>query len=313
MKPKTIPFLPISHKAAAPILKGLYPAASVVTKIFPMLGAELDESGNETPAIDYAAGAVLVFVFYFVFMVTFSSIIILVRLPPDAAATARPISFLFSAFFSFAAAFYCLIVPRWEASKRMREIDRDLLFATRHLMIQTSAGVPLFDAIVSASEDLEGEGLSYGRHDVRYGEVGRAFAQIVLQVRSGTELTTALEQSAAMSPSQNFRKVVWQLSNANKTGVRVGNVLRETVEFLASDQMITIRSYGAQLSTLALFYMLGCIIAPSMGIVVLAIGANILPSLPLNEWTFGLILVMLIIVQAFFVGLIKSRRPTVSL
>ena len=293
-------------------LKGFYSVASFVTKMFPMLDAELEEAGKETGAVEYTAGAIAAFAGCFALLAILSGFILLTRFP-DADFRLRAVAFAFSAIFSIALFFYMMVVPKWMAGKRMGKINQDLLFATRHLMIQTSAGVPLFDAIVSVSEDFDDQTLAYDRVSKEYGEVGKEFARIVLAVRSGKELTAALEESAAQSPSENYRKVVWQLADANKTSARVGNVLRETVAFLAADQLISIRSYGAQRSTLALFYMLGCIIAPTMGIVVLAIGANILPNLPVNEMTFGLILALLVLVQAFFVGMIKSRRPMVSL
>ncbi len=293
-------------------LKGFYSVASFVTKMFPMLDAELEEAGKEQSAVDYTAGAILAFCASFALIAVLSGLVLQSKFP-GSDIRVRAIALGFSIVFSTALFIYIMVVPKWMAGKRMGKINQDLLFATRHLMIQTSAGVPLFDAIVSVSEDFDNSTLAYDSVSKEYGEVGKEFARIVLAVRSGKELTTALEESAAASPSENYRKVVWQLANANKTGARVGNVLRETVEFLAADQLISIRSYGAQLSTLALFYMLGCIIAPTMGIVVLAIGANLLPNLPVNEMTFGLILALLILVQAFFVGMIKSRRPMVSL
>jgi len=293
-------------------LTGLYSIASFVTKLFPMLDAELEQAGKEQAAVEYTAGALAMFGGCFVVLAMLSGFVLQIKFP-NADFRLRAVAFCFSAAFSIAIFIYMMMVPKWMAGKRMGRINQDLLFATRHLMIQTSAGVPLFDAIVSVSEDFDNSTLAYDKVSKEYGEVGKEFARIVLAVRSGKELTSALEESAANSPSENYRKVVWQLANANKTGARVGNVLRETVEFLAADQLISIRSYGAQLSTLALFYMLGCIIAPTMGIVVLAIGANLLPNLPVNEMTFALILALLIMVQAFFVGLIKSRRPMVSL
>jgi len=292
--------------------KGFYSVASLAAKMFPMLDAELEEAGKEIGSVEYTAGALAAFTGCFAFLAILSGFVLQTRFP-DSDFRIRAVAFGFSVAFSIALFFYIMVVPKWMASKRMGRINQDLLFATRHLMIQTSAGVPLFDAIVSVSQDFDNQTLAYDKVSKEYGEVGKEFARIVLAVRSGKELTSALEESAAQSPSENYRKVVWQLANANKTGARVGNVLRETVEFLAADQIISIRSYGAQLSTLALFYMLGCIIAPTMGIVVLAIGANILPNLPVNEMTFGLILALLILVQAFFVGMIKSRRPMVSL
>jgi pilus assembly protein TadC len=297
----------------ANMLRGFYPIASVVARFFPMIEFELEAAGKKEGAVEYISGAFLVFTICFAALSLFTGIIVQTSFGGNIDLRFRIIAVVFSAFAAFAIFFYFMLIPRWMSSKKMALINQDLLFATRHIMIQTSAGVPLYDAIVSVSEDFDDSTLSYEKKGREYGEVGREFARIILQVRSGKDLTTALEESAAQSPSENFRKVVWQLSNANRTGTRIGLVLHDTVNFLAAEQLLSIRSYGAQLSTLALFYMLGCIIAPTMGIVVLAIGANILPDLPVNEMTFLLILALLVLVQAFFVGLIKSRRPTVSL
>ena len=305
---------PVSKaNAANDPLRGFYPVASMAAKLFPMLEFELEASGKKQGVVEYTSSALLVFTAIFTFLSLLSGVVIQFKFTEGIDFRFRIAAVGFSALAAFGIFFYYMLIPRWLSSKRMDLINKDLLFATRHLMIQTSAGVPLYDAIVSVSEDFDDSSLSYDKKGREYGEVGREFAHIVLQVRSGKELTAALEESAAASPSENFRKVVWQLSNANRTGTKIGLVLHDTVNFLAAEQIISIRSYGAQLSTLALFYMLGCIIAPTMGIVVLAIGANILPNLPVNESTFLAILVLLTLVQAFFVGMIKSRRPTVSL
>ena len=290
-----------------------YSVASFVSRLFPMLDANLEAAGKDQSAIDYTARSIMAFVACFVFLALLSGFVIQARFTSGADSQLRVAAFFLSMAFACSIFIYMMLVPRWMAGKRMALINQDLLFATRHLMIQTSAGVPLYDAIVSISGDSDDSQMSYDKASREYGEVGKEFSRIVIQVRSGKELTLALEDSAAASPSEDYRKVVWQLANANRTGTRIGLVLHETVDFLAAEQLISIRSYGAQLSTLALFYMLCCIIAPTMGIVVLAIGANILPNLPVNESTFILILAMLTMVQAFFVGIIKSRRPMVSL
>lgn len=313
MKLDTVPFVPLPPKAVKKLAQGFYPLASLFSRMMPELDAELEEAGSSMGAREYIACALLSFTFYLVFLLIFFTIIVTVKFGADLDMRTRIIALAVSFAFSSAIFGYTLLVPRWLFKKRMRSIDKDLLFATRHLMIQTSAGVPLFDAIVSVSENFDDDTLGSASPEGDYGEVGREFSKIILKVRAGAELTTALEESAAQSPSESYRKVMWQLSNANKTGAQMGHVLRETVDYMASEQLIAIRSYGSQLSTLSLFYMVGCIIAPTMGLVILAISASILPNLPVNEYTFGLILLLLVAAQVFFVGLIKSRRPLVSL
>lgn len=121
-----------------------------------------------------------------------------------------------------------------------------------------------------------------------------------------------MEDSAVRNPSPYYRRVLWQLANANKAGANIGYVLRDVVEFLSNDQRIMIREYGSQLNPLALFYMFTCVIAPTMGLIFLAI-TTIISSIPVNEAMFIAILMFLGVFQMMFIGLIKSRRPVVAI
>jgi flagellar protein FlaJ len=200
---------------------------------------------------------------------------------------------------------YILLVPSWMASKRRGEIEENLLFAARHMMVQSSAGVPLFDSMVSISED-------YRDARFNYGAISAEFRKIVKETRGGRDLTSALEEAASHTPSPYFKRMLWQLANANKTGANVSAVLRDIVEFLSNEQRIIIREFGSQLNPLAMFYMLSCIIAPTMGIIFLTVFASI-AAIPINEMTFIAVLVFLVFLQITFIGLIKSRRSKVSL
>ena len=44
-----------------------------------------------------------------------------------------------------------LAYPKWLINKKVKEIDRNLLFAARHLRVQTTAGVSLFNALSNCS------------------------------------------------------------------------------------------------------------------------------------------------------------------
>ncbi|MCX6773050.1 MAG: type II secretion system F family protein [Candidatus Micrarchaeota archaeon] len=200
---------------------------------------------------------------------------------------------------------YTLIYPQWLSSKRKGEVERNLLFAARHMMIQTSAGVPLFDVMASLSEEYDDKRLNYG-------QIGKEFKKIVKEVRGGRDLNSALEEAASLSPSPYFKRMLWQIANANKAGANMGVVLRDVVEFLSNEQRILIRDYGSQLNPLSMFYMLSCIIAPTMGIIFLAIFSSV-ATLPVNELTFIAILCIMVVVQIVFIGMIKSRRPAVAM
>ena len=217
----------------------------------------------------------------------------------------RMVMFFLSIMISLSIFAYIIVFPRWIVSKRKLELERNLLFATRHIMIQTSAGVPLFDSIVGVSEE-------YDDPDLNYGEISREFEKIVKEVKGGKDLSVALEESSVRNPSSYYRRVIWQLANANRAGGNIGIVLKEVVEFLSEEQKIMIKNYGSQLNPLALFYMLTCVIGPTMGIILLSI-ATTLADISINEFTLSVILIFLVVAQIMFIGIIKSRRPTVAL
>ena len=195
------------------------------------------------------------------------------------------------------------LYPRWRSQQRAAAIERDLLFAVRHLTVQTNAGVPLFSAMVSVSEE---------RGALGYGVLGKEFGRIVKEVQSGKDLSKALDESAARNPSRYYERIMWQLANSNRAGVPVNEALSELLDYLSEEQIIALKSYGAQLSPLALMYLLTTIVGPTLGLIFLMV-VSTLVAIPVNEVVLGLLLFFLAIFQIFFIGLIRSRRPVVAL
>jgi pilus assembly protein TadC len=191
-----------------------------------------------------------------------------------------------------------LIYPKWLINKKVREIDRNLLFAARHLRVQTSAGVSLFNALVSASTG--------------YGAVSLEFEKIVARIHGGVNMVDALDESAARNPSHYYNKIIWQLSNAIRAGTDVGPVLVEIVDMFMEDQRIEMKEYGAQLNTLAILYLMLCIIVPTISLVFMLVMSSFI-DIPITDMVLALILCVIIFVQYMFIGLIGSRRPTVSI
>ncbi len=211
---------------------------------------------------------------------------------------AAPLAFAAALLGGFGVFFFCLAYPRWLSHKRVAQIDRDLLFAARHLRIQTTAGVPLFDSIVSASHG--------------YGSVSDEFERIITNVQAGASLSDALEESSAKNPSYYYNRILWQMSNAVKAGTDIGPVLAEIVEFLAEEQRIQMRNYGAQLNSLAIMYLMACIIVPTIGLIFIMVISSFV-DFPITDVILYFMLAGMVFVQYMFIGLIESRRPAVSI
>lgn len=299
-----IPFLPFRlDRQSRRVLQGLFPIASRMSKLFPGLRHELEESGNAVNATEYMAGALLSSMFYFVMIIM--CLTLALRAAGLEYGPKPEIVIFVSLAFSTSAFVFILLHPKLLMARAVKNIERNLLYATRHLMIQTTAGVPLFESIVSVSEH-------YGDQRLDYGAISVEFGKIVKEVRGGKELTQALEDSATRVNSNQYRRLIWQLANSNKAGANIGFVLRQMMEYLADEQRVMIRDYGSQLSPLAIFYMLACIIAPTMGMIFLVI-ISTLVSFDINEVVLGGILGLVMVAQLLFVGLIKSKRPMVAI
>ena len=203
---------------------------------------------------------------------------------------------------AFVAAILVFIVslayPKWLIDKKVREINKDLLFAARHLRVQTSAGVSLFNALVSASTG--------------YGAVSQEFEKIVARIHGGVNIVDALDESAAKNPSHYYNKIMWQISNAIRSGTDIGPVLVDIVDLFMEDQRIEMKEYGAQLNTLAILYLLLCIIVPTISLVFMLVMSSFI-DIPITDEVLVFVLCGMIFTQYMFIGLIGSRRPTVSI
>jgi len=296
-----IQFLPIPYKDLERKLRPLNSILNYFTALFPLVDYDLKRLSSSITGKQYVIGT----------LVASSLIFILLSLGIwGMTAIARPLQiesytlviFFFAAVFAIVFFFYAMLIPRWQIQQRSALIERDLLFAIRHLTVQTNAGVPLFNAMVSVSEEKG----SFG-----YGLVSKEFAKIVKEVETGKDLSEALNDSAARTPSRYYERIMWQMSNSNKSGVPVNKTLGQLLEYLSDEQKIALRNYGAQLSPLSLVYLLTTIVGPTLAIIFLMI-ISTLASIPITEMLFVAVLMALVILQIFFLGLIKSRRPTLS-
>jgi pilus assembly protein TadC len=182
--------------------------------------------------------------------------------------------------------------------KLAKEIDRDVLFAGRFLLIKLNSGKPLMNAIIDASNS--------------YGVANRYFKEIVREIELGTPLEEALVQASRYSPSDKMRRILFQISNAMRIGIDVTNFLEAILDEIAEDQLLEIKNYGHKLSGITLFYMLFAIVIPSLGITMLIVVASLV-NVQMDFGAFLLILFMLLIMEFVFISMFKTIRPNVNI
>jgi len=293
---RRVPFMPFSLQMARLIVKPFYGLGNRLSKLFPGLNIRLNQADIDISPREYLAIAFFALWFWttiiFVLLLTFSLFIVL----PENFVYVLTIAPLAIGFLAF---FYIVQYPMLIISKKIRDLDKYLLFALRHMQVQIKSGIPLFDGLVSISNG-------------DYGLISEEFKKCVKKISTGLSETNALEELIFKNPSMYFRRVIWQITNAIRTGADLAGTLDAIVDNLANEQKVAIRRYGSQLNPLSMMYMMLAVILPSLGITFLVL-LSTFSGFAVSEIIFWFILTILIVFQFSFVGLVKSRRPTIEL
>src|SRR3989344_5456037 len=129
-----------------------------------------------------------------------------------------------------------------------------IVYAGIFLLIEISAGVPLFDAIKNVADNFE--------------FIGKHFKDIVKRVEIGKPLEQALNEVMELTPSDNFRKLLFSVVNSLKTGADVSQSIEGIVEQISREKIIKLKEYGKKLNPIVMFYLIIAVIAPSLGVAI---------------------------------------------
>lgn len=291
---RTIPFsiLPLNRlKNGSRIFFGL---AQSLEKNIPSVTVGLKQARAEFGAREYLAMCIYAVLLFLAF--TFFLFLFILGL-----AKAKHF-FLVSLLVSFLLTFFVFVqqinYPTLLKSRRIKSLDGNLLHALRNILVQVSAGVPLFNVLM-----IIGNG--------NYGEVSREFSIAVKEISAGKPQADAIKDLTANNPSIYFRRAMWQLANGMKAGSDVSKVLEEIIRSTSEEQLVQINTYGSQLNPIAMFYMLLTIIVPSLSITfVIILSALLSLSEVTTKILFWGLYSFVFFTQIMFLGLIKTKRPT---
>lgn len=193
---------------------------------------------------------------------------------------------------------YGLAYPQLLISKRVSDIERNLVFALRHLLVEVKSGISLYDSLTSLG-------------NAGYGSLSEEFRKVTKMISMGVPENKALEEVMLKNPSNNFRRAMWQITNAMEAGYNVGDTIEELVKEFGAEQRTAIKMYGSQLNSLALVYMIFAIILPSIGLCFLII-MSFFSGFPINQGILILLMLVIMLFQFTFIGIVKSKRPKVE-
>ena len=201
---------------------------------------------------------------------------------------------LFSPILAIMMFFYFLKLPDVRVLRVEKDIDGEIVYAGRFLIIELESGIPSY------------ESFKHVAHNYPY--IGKHFQNIIQDIDLGTPMDEAINRAIELSPSKNFRRVLWQILNSFNTGADVAKALNSVVEQIVREQKVELNEYGRKLNPLAMFYMILAVVLPSIGITMFVVFVSFI-GIELNMTTLLLIAGFMGFVQFLFYNIVKGSRP----
>jgi len=266
--------------------------ANRVALFFPLLKRQLRIAHMPYTPVDYVNKSLKVTVLY-AFLFTFLFFFILTR-------AKLPLILLIPAFFVlfFLLFKYSLLKLKAKIKKRENDIDKEVIFVGRYLLVKLYAGRPLLNAL---TETVSSRGVT-----------AKYIKEIVDDIDTGSTIEEALDNAIKYSPSDKLRRILFHVNNALQLGIDVTKPLESVLEELAREEELEIKKYGNRLNTLVIFYMLIAIILPSLGTAMFIVISAFI-NFPIDLTGLSVLVLFIVILQFMFITLFKSIRPNVNL
>jgi flagellar protein FlaJ len=266
-------------------------------KYFPGLAKELESAKLELSDYTYLSLVIINLLFYFILFVgLLFTLLYVVQAKPFLYSIRQ--SVLNTALIVVLVGYGLFTYPKVLAGKKAEEIDKNLVFALRDLLMQVSSGVPLYNGLVNISK-------------AGYGQISQEIELVAKSINTGTPVDKALQIMAIHTKSPYLKRVTWQLINTIKAGSSLKNALRIVVADLTLEQKSKIRDYAHELNLWSLIYMLFAVAVPTIGIVMMVILSSFM-GMGLGQSMFIAFIIICLVVQYVIISLIKSRRPVVE-
>lgn len=193
---------------------------------------------------------------------------------------------------------YSILSIKAKIRHREREINKEVLFVGRYLLVKLYSGRPLLNALVETANSR--------------GVAAKYIKEIVDDINTGSTIEDALKNAIAYSPSDKLRKVLFHVNNALQLGIDVTKPLESVLEEITKGQEIEIKRYGKKLNTLVIVYMLAAIIIPSLGVAIFIVISSFI-HFPVGFKEMLVFIFFTVVLQFIFIAFFKSIRPMVSL
>ncbi len=193
---------------------------------------------------------------------------------------------------------YSLLKIRAKIRKREREINKEVLFVGRYLLVKLYSGRPLLNALIETAKSR--------------GIAAKYIKEIVDDISTGSTMEDALDNAMNYSPSDKLRKILFHVNNALQLGIDVTRPLELVLEEITKEQELEIKTYGKKLNTMVIFYMLVAVIMPSLGMAMAVVVSGFI-NFPIRLREMLVFVFFIMVLQFIFIALFKAVRPMVEL
>ena len=265
-----------------------------VISLSPNVRYDLKNIGVDFPAEHYCSAAFLSGLIWSLligfFILAFLSVVPSIPLPIK---LALPV--VLGAVALLVATIFYLFYPKMMGKSIGVQIDRELIFAMRDMLIQISSGIPLFTVIENIGS-------------ANYGYVSMEFKRVVTNVKGGGALLHELEMMAIRTQSEYLKKISWQLVTAIRSGANLTTTLKSVVKVLVDYQFSISKSFNAELNFIILIFMLVSAVLPTIGTTVLVI-FSVFGMFGISSEVLLAVVMVSFFVQAGIVAYVYSKRP----
>ncbi|MBN1502529.1 type II secretion system F family protein [Candidatus Woesearchaeota archaeon] len=192
-----------------------------------------------------------------------------------------------------------LHIPKLIINNRRIEVESDILYSTRYLILKLESGSPLLNALIDVSK--------------LHTNSSKFFQEIVSDIYLGTSVEDAIDNAVKYSPSKAFTKIFNEIKNSLKTGADIEKSLKATLKDMTRQHVVEIKAYGKKLSPASMFYMIIGTIAPSIGTALLVVASGFLPGVisKIDFRVFAFLFFVVVAIQGFFILFFKAMKPEV--
>lgn len=193
----------------------------------------------------------------------------------------------------------CMNIPKFNMAKVRQEIESDIFTPSRMLLTLLESG----NSLISAMESV-----SYTK-----AKSSKYFGKIASEIYVGKNVDQAIEDAIKYTPSDSFRMVLEPIKKSLKTGTDIQTNLLATLQQLSEQKVVEIEQYEKRLNPLSMFYMIFGTVIPAVGVVGLVLILSVIGFKVEFFPALLVLLVLILILQLFFVKIFQNTRPLVKL